>query len=660
MIRFLLWLLLAITPAYAQTGSPQTKPALTTEINTNFPDNTLGLITPALLRQTTLDMMTSAQQYRAVNPQTGTTYTVIAADYGQLITLNNAAAVAVSLPQGTAANGFFPFNVWMLNLGNGTVTVTSTGSNIAGQSSLSLPPNTATHIVSDGTNYQAIVVAASTAASNPNLISIKSQGAVCDGVTDDTAKIQAAGNAAIAAGKQLFIDPSTTGCVISQAGVNAWCLQWTAPIQIVGLPGFSILLPAAGLANTVDIIDVIGNSNGAQRLVVDGVFIGNPSNGTRTGRHALRLDTPNANQGFLRPQISRNYFATPTSGTGTSIFVSNNAGNNANGGTAYANISENLIGSGISLNSAGDSNAIIHNTITSNGALTPINVGIYANLVSGAGNLQVNRNNCGINQTCLQIDCANTYTVTHNEFEHNNAGSTNALINLSAGVCAILGGSINTNELTITNLGATGNHPLAILVANNNNGVNIDANQINVFVSTYAPVQLNAGSVVSWGCLNTFPGTSTANHIIDNSTGTNYCARSLIIGRTIHAGTCAAGATCWVSDEIQPNATAEASVQMRFPAGLGNGAGQGKMAVFSIWSGNGAPGAGQSYTVTMRHNTANSTATCTISGAASNSCGDASHPFTVVPGDTFNFSVVVSAAAATLQDVQWTVEYDQQ
>lgn len=48
-------LLCLLAPAHAQ----KTKSVLTTEINTNWPDNTAGAITPALLRSTVLDIVNS-------------------------------------------------------------------------------------------------------------------------------------------------------------------------------------------------------------------------------------------------------------------------------------------------------------------------------------------------------------------------------------------------------------------------------------------------------------------------------------------------------------------------------------------------------------------------------------------------------------------------
>jgi len=63
-----------------------------------------------------------------INAQTGTTYTVVAADSGKTITFNNASAITVTLPQqstiGTSAGFWFRF----LNIGAGAVTFVKEGS----------------------------------------------------------------------------------------------------------------------------------------------------------------------------------------------------------------------------------------------------------------------------------------------------------------------------------------------------------------------------------------------------------------------------------------------------------------------------------------------------------------------------------------------------
>ena len=141
-------MLVAVIPSKSQ----DTKANLITSINSNFPDNTVGAITPAKLRTVTLDIVNSYQQYTSVNAQTGTTYTVLTTDYGKLVTFNNAAPVAVTLP--AASGSFAIFNVYMSNLGAGPVTITPTSGTINGAASASLVTSQSFWLISDGTNWQ--------------------------------------------------------------------------------------------------------------------------------------------------------------------------------------------------------------------------------------------------------------------------------------------------------------------------------------------------------------------------------------------------------------------------------------------------------------------------------------------------------------------------
>jgi len=134
-----------------------TKAAMINEIGVNFADNTSGNITPAITRTTHTDEVNSWQQAPTINAQIGTSYAVVTADYGALITLSNAAPVAVSLPASSVA-GFNPFNVRFKNLGAGTVTVTPTAGNIDGLASISILTGGSVQLVGDGTNYHAASV----------------------------------------------------------------------------------------------------------------------------------------------------------------------------------------------------------------------------------------------------------------------------------------------------------------------------------------------------------------------------------------------------------------------------------------------------------------------------------------------------------------------
>jgi hypothetical protein len=66
-----------------------------------------------------------------MNAQTGTTYTLSAADNGKIITLNNSAAITLTVPA-----LFAGFNCMIVQLGAGAVTLTASGTTISNRSSL--------------------------------------------------------------------------------------------------------------------------------------------------------------------------------------------------------------------------------------------------------------------------------------------------------------------------------------------------------------------------------------------------------------------------------------------------------------------------------------------------------------------------------------------
>lgn len=116
----------------------------------------------------------------AVNSQVGTTYPIVTGDLAKLITLTNAASVAVSIAQAGTA---FPAG-WFTeieNRGAGTVTITPATSTINGGATISLTTNQSVKIVSDGTNYLALVgsgtIVATNAVAHQFVTAIASNGA---------------------------------------------------------------------------------------------------------------------------------------------------------------------------------------------------------------------------------------------------------------------------------------------------------------------------------------------------------------------------------------------------------------------------------------------------------------------------------------------------
>lgn len=157
------FLLLSVAGAGAQSPKATVNANIASQI-TAMQSNTAGAITPAILGALLTAMVNSYDQYPGVNAQTGTSYAIVLADYGQLVTFNNGSAVAVTLPQATG--NFSPFSFMVKNLGAGAVTVTPTTSTINGNATLVLQQSQSVRIWSDGTNYQTTALQSLSTASN--------------------------------------------------------------------------------------------------------------------------------------------------------------------------------------------------------------------------------------------------------------------------------------------------------------------------------------------------------------------------------------------------------------------------------------------------------------------------------------------------------------
>jgi hypothetical protein len=62
-----------------------------------------------------------------LNAQTGTTYTLVLADAGKFVTLNNAAAIALTVPLESSVNYAIGTSIDLVQLGVGQVTVAGAG-----------------------------------------------------------------------------------------------------------------------------------------------------------------------------------------------------------------------------------------------------------------------------------------------------------------------------------------------------------------------------------------------------------------------------------------------------------------------------------------------------------------------------------------------------
>lgn len=89
-----------------------------------------------------------------LNPQVGTSYTINSGDAGKLITLSNASAIGVTLPQAGTTGFTTGFSFDIENIGAGTVTLTPTTSTIDGAASITIQTHKGCTVSSDNTNYQ--------------------------------------------------------------------------------------------------------------------------------------------------------------------------------------------------------------------------------------------------------------------------------------------------------------------------------------------------------------------------------------------------------------------------------------------------------------------------------------------------------------------------
>lgn len=106
---------------------------------------------------TDLQLVSAMRDDVSRNPQTGTTYTITEADRFKHVTLSNASAVAVTLPQSTTSAFVNGWSAFVENIGAGVVTITPTTSTINSAATLVLAKGQWAIITADGANYRALV-----------------------------------------------------------------------------------------------------------------------------------------------------------------------------------------------------------------------------------------------------------------------------------------------------------------------------------------------------------------------------------------------------------------------------------------------------------------------------------------------------------------------
>ena len=268
-------------------------------------------------------------------------------------------------------------------------------------------------------------------------VSVRDFGAVGDGVTDDTAAIQAAIDYLSPLGGTLHIPKGAY--IVSDANADNACLTVTAPIQFLGDGAFyTSIQPAAGVAGTVSTILVNPNSSYDQTLMsFRNLSIGNLNNGTRQGNHGIYCLTLNAGQNLPKFTVEN---CSIQQGGGYAIYHLNDATDNVNGGMYAAYINNNTLKGGVKFENSGDS------IVVSNNILTGTGTGVDAAIVSGASLLSILDNNITTSNSAIIIRSGMRVHILRNNIEHYTAGAnSNAVIDIVSSGGTYVSGTIQQN-----------------------------------------------------------------------------------------------------------------------------------------------------------------------------------------------------------------------
>lgn len=148
---------LASAQGYKVSGSSVTKTSSTSSSTSSSSSVTAAQAQSIAAAQVAVNFPTQLQlNLGKVNNQIGTSYTAQQSDYGGIITLSNAAPVAVTLNNGTTTSVNSQWFAAIENLGAGTATLTPVSGTINGAANITLVTNQGAMVFYDGTNWWAL------------------------------------------------------------------------------------------------------------------------------------------------------------------------------------------------------------------------------------------------------------------------------------------------------------------------------------------------------------------------------------------------------------------------------------------------------------------------------------------------------------------------
>lgn len=202
--------------------------------------------------------------------------------------------------------------------------------------------------------------------------------ALADGLTDDRFELQSSHTALGLNGGEISLSPLSYG--VGQDGANAWCLNFTNPVSLVGRGGiYSAIRPILGVNSSAAVLRLkpsTSTNTGFGRL--QNLLIGDVGLSTRNGGVGVAIDLTDAGQLLDRHAID-GLLVTRASGGALAFSVTNDPADNVTGAYFCSTVRRSHFMGGVRLTSVGDS--LLFDSITTTGT----NVGFDFEGVSGVG-----------------------------------------------------------------------------------------------------------------------------------------------------------------------------------------------------------------------------------------------------------------------------------
>lgn len=288
-------------------------------------------------------------------------------------------------------------------------------------------------------------------------------------VLNVTAAIQAAIDSIGSNGGRLYFPPGVYA--VSDIDSDGACLKIQYPIQLAGAgPFYTAIRPLASVSSAVHTLWFSPSTSfDARHTSVEGLFLGNPFNGTRQGNAGVYCSTLTAGQSLPQFSLRGCYVG---QGSGPAFYHLNSAVNNPDGGMYGAVIERNTLTGGARFDFTGDSNSVNRNLLSGTG------IGLQASLVTGSSLLEVMANNITATYGAIRLLNGSRFRVIGNNCEQSAAltvaNNDSAVISINGSGGTMYGGVLKEN--LISGFGAT--DATACVKLDNCRGVLVEDNVI--------------------------------------------------------------------------------------------------------------------------------------------------------------------------------------